>query len=505
MLGRWSKLPETVRDRLGLLMFSLPLLLLTAGTPSLMAHDEGYYAAQARWIWETGDWITVSWWGQPLYDRTIGCQWLMALSYGLWGVTEWGARFPSLVGAMLSVLLTYEIGRYWGSMAVARLGSALLMLMVLWVQYARLATQDMLLVAVELLGIWALLRVLQSSPRWGILAGITWGWGFLIKGFMVVLYPMALAPFLLYHYRRWGYGWLGLGVVLGAVPVLLWLGLSVWVYGNIPLAQLFGKLLYLHETNTYDRGWFYYLWNIPVNGAPWVLLSGFGAWRVGRERFGDKVLLWVGYPLMFLVLLSSFRTRTPYYALQLLPFLALLAAVALREERWQKFWRWGALGLGGLLLLAAVIVPIFVPIPEILTYRPLAVMLGGGWLGCLVFKPKGGVWRFLLPAWLAIALSGSMGLWDDYSRDFREQWQRAAIPNAPLDLVLPDRELLGDDHKTWVLLSFYAPHLGRAMVEFPKAQPNIYLWVPPDRVIPEGWQSRARLGNWQLVEGGGLG
>ncbi len=499
MLDWWTKLPRAAGDRLALCLWTVPLLLLTAGTPSLMAHDEGYYATQARWIWEQGDWITVSWWGQPLYDRTIGCQWLMALSYGLWGVTEWGARFPSLVAALVAVLLTYEIGCFGASRAIARLGSALLMLMVLWVQYARLATQDMLLVAVELLGIWALIQGLRASPRWGVLAGSCLGLGFLVKGFMIALYPLALAPFLWHHRRRWHYGWLGLGGVLGALPVVAWLGLSVGTYGALPLTQLFGKLLYLQETATYDRGWFYYLWNIPANGAPWVLLSFFGAWLVARTPTMDRALLWVGYPLVFLVLLSGFRTRTPYYALQMLPFLALLAAVALEHAPWHRFWRWGALGLGGLLVLAAVIVPWVAPSPEVLFYLPLAVVLGGGWLVCL---GRGmGMGRLLGPPWLAIALSGCLGLWDDYSRDFRQQWQRAPIPQAPLNLVLPSQELSGDAHKTWVLLSFYAPQLGRAVPTVPPPQPLTYVWLPPDREVPPGWRPLARIGAWQLVEG----
>ena len=55
--------------------------LLDSATPrSPLAHDEGYYMLQARWIALSGHWLATPWWGKPLYDRTIGVQWLIAAS-----------------------------------------------------------------------------------------------------------------------------------------------------------------------------------------------------------------------------------------------------------------------------------------------------------------------------------------------------------------------------------------------------------------------------------------
>ena len=51
---------------------ALAALLLSAAPRSPLAHDEGYYMLQARWIELSGHWLAPLWWGQPLYDRTIG-------------------------------------------------------------------------------------------------------------------------------------------------------------------------------------------------------------------------------------------------------------------------------------------------------------------------------------------------------------------------------------------------------------------------------------------------
>ncbi|MEN9205330.1 MAG: hypothetical protein Q6K70_05940, partial [Thermostichales cyanobacterium DRC_bins_46] len=96
-----------------LVLYLLPLLVPPA-QGSLMAHDEGYYALQGRWIVETGDWLTPQWWGEPLFDRTIGLQVLMALSFALWGRSEWSARLPSLLAAGVSSGLLVWIGRQLG-------------------------------------------------------------------------------------------------------------------------------------------------------------------------------------------------------------------------------------------------------------------------------------------------------------------------------------------------------------------------------------------------------
>ena len=143
-----------------------------------MPHDEGYYAIQARWIWESGDWLTPQWWGTPIYDRTIGLQWLIALAYSLFGLNEFSVRLPSAIACLVSVLLTYEIGKILYDRQIAWLGAAILMLMGLWVSEAHTAQQNTGLVAIELLGIWALLKIadsqftsLSSSWRWRIWTG----------------------------------------------------------------------------------------------------------------------------------------------------------------------------------------------------------------------------------------------------------------------------------------------------------------------------------------------
>jgi 4-amino-4-deoxy-L-arabinose transferase-like glycosyltransferase len=307
----WRRFPRS-----SLLLVTLTLLLINGDRHSLMAHDEGYYAVQARWIWESGDWLAPQWWGTPIYDRPIGIQWLMALAYHLFGLNEFSARLPSTIACICSVLLTYEIGKILFDRQIAWLGGAILMWMGLWVSEAHTAQQNTALVAIELLGIWALLKIADSQSTslssrsqsivrdksfnefrsgheitlserqpqvnwgWGVVAGATVGWGFLLKGFMVFVPMVALLPYLIdrQRYRKFLTNpGIYLGLIFGAIPTGLWLILSCNKYGMMPIQELVGKLLFLSKTDTYNPGLFYYLWNLPINIFPWALFSLVGS------------------------------------------------------------------------------------------------------------------------------------------------------------------------------------------------------------------------------------
>ena len=270
-------------------------LLLTAAPRSFMAHDEGYYALQARWIAQGGQWLAPPWWDQVVFDRTIGLPWLIAAAYRLLGVAPWVAHLPSLVAAVASLLLTAALARrLLGGDGAGWLAAAVLALTPLWLDYAHLASQDMPLLALELLGLLALLRAGDTPQRhWTLLAGAWIGPAVLIKGFMVALPVLALLPFALLERRpvlRRPAFWLGLA--LGWLPVALWLGLSLRELGLPVVAGLWQKLLYLSESDVYSAGPLYYLWNLPANTFPWCLfaLAGWRGWLVAPlERTPEPV------------------------------------------------------------------------------------------------------------------------------------------------------------------------------------------------------------------------
>ena len=64
------------------IFFFIPLTLYF-GKRSYIAFDEGFYALQARWILDKGNWTIPLWWDEYVLDRTIGLQFLIAKSQDL--------------------------------------------------------------------------------------------------------------------------------------------------------------------------------------------------------------------------------------------------------------------------------------------------------------------------------------------------------------------------------------------------------------------------------------
>ena len=544
-------------------------LLLSAAPCSFLAHDEGYYALQARWISEGGQWLAPLWWGQPVFDRTIGVQWLIAGAYRLLGVHAWVAHLPSLGAAVACLGLTAALARQLGVgqlPAASPLGSGggeraggagsadhpasaasgasvlpwlsalLLALTPLWINYAHLASQDMPLLALELVGLYALVRARPgASPLWGLLAGLSVGPAFLIKGFMVAVPLVAIAPFLWLQRRPLlGRPALWLGLVLGWLPVLAWLGLSLREFGPEVVGGLVSKVLYLSHSDVYSGGPFYYLWNIPANTAPWVLLALVGWWRLGRvralggEQGREQRLVLLLYPLLLLLLLSAFRTKTPYYGLQLTPMLAIVAAQVL--QRWSLAGRarprglaWGLAGFGGLLAVAgfgllwpgaplAVVLqldPAQLP-GGLLPYGLASLALGGSWL-VIPFgrRPRALLAAAVLGPWLALMLLVQAGLFSDRSGALRLALAEPAIVHAlgqgPVAVVAPE-PLSGEAHAQLILLALASPQLGARVPSLESLPAGGLAWVQgvqavrdPSRNL-EVVASGETLGDWALVK-----
>jgi len=502
----------TGAERLLLLGAMAVLLLCCTAQTSPMAHDEGWYATLALGLVRSGDWLTPHWWGELVFDKTSGLHWLIAASYALFGPSLGAARLPSFIASLVSVALTYEIGLMITNRRVAWWGTWVLMLGFLWVQYSQLATQDLPLVAVELLGIWALLKAErnpQKAPIWGLLTGLTLGLGFFIKGIMIFIVGFALLPYLWLgkHFKNPGiYG--GLVLSVGAVGYWFW---QLWhVHGLLPFEQMFSMIRLTSSADFHQVGPWYYLWNIPANAFPWPGFALAGFYLAYKDPTLRTKSLLLGFPLVLFTVLTIFPTRTPYYPLQLHPWLALLAGVALvylldhAKTRWARLVSGAFGGLGLLLILAGVAILIGLLQVGAPTYGILALALGLGWglFGLWGTTPRG-LTAFLGGTWATMALAGLVGLLGNYSPDLRLALQQPplvqVLAREPINLVVRE-PVSGDDHKTWILLSFYTPRWGQRL-QSPQALPaGAYAWVGPGLTLPQNCRTLAQIRGWFLVQ-----
>lgn len=514
-----------------------------------MAHDEGIYATQARTILQTGDWITPQWGGGYSFDRTIGIQWLMAGSYLLFGISEGTARLPSAIAFILSVVLTYAIGKRLTTPRIAWLGAAIFSVIPLVAQYARLGTQDMVLVCIELVAIWTLLLAESSIRPWRFVTGAMFGWGFMIKGFMIIPATIALFPYLIAQHRRHRHlldPWLYLGFAIGLMLPIFWLWLAVQKYGTSPLQELFGKLFHLGGQTYQGANQFYYFWNIPANGFPWVFFALSGLWLAFRHpdirallKSNQTRFLLIGYPVALFIQLTMFGTRTHYYPLQLMPFIGLFAAIALShlvylyaQQKRTGFLIGLNLFMGTIAIIFLVIVNKRTTVAQLLQSSSLrgstldaialvVLAVGLGWLSLpiiwmlrnrMAHSAKYWAASWLVTSWLAIAALHLTGLWGDYDPQLKRFLLQANVQEVlrsqAVSFVVNEQALSRDDRKRQLLLNFYTPKIGQQL-ENPKILPKTdYAWIDPTLAktpdlkydvidVFEGWNLAKR---WQRAK-----
>ena len=136
------------------------------GSIGLLGPDEPRYAAVAREMLTSGDYITPRLFGLPWFEKPVLMYWLAAIGFKIFGVGEAGARFPSALAATISVFVIYWCGRRLWGRAAGFLAALILATSVGCFAFARAASMDMLLMACLTLALaFFLVARNDSTPR----------------------------------------------------------------------------------------------------------------------------------------------------------------------------------------------------------------------------------------------------------------------------------------------------------------------------------------------------
>lgn len=185
--------------------------------------DEAYY-----WTWSKENVISY-------LDHPPMIAWLIRLSTSVFGDTNFGVRFPGLLGISLMQLLLGGI--VWCVLRDLRYVVAVVLMTEASLAYGlgmAKITPDIALIPCELAMLWSLVRLAQSNDhRWWLAAGFFGGLALLAKYTVVLLLPAIAAFVLVPSWRKEqmtsGYLWLGLGVALLVFsPVLYWNAVHDW-------------------------------------------------------------------------------------------------------------------------------------------------------------------------------------------------------------------------------------------------------------------------------------
>ncbi|HRQ63525.1 MAG TPA: glycosyltransferase family 39 protein, partial [Xanthomonadaceae bacterium] len=365
------------RDLLWLAALALVLLGAGLGLRDPWPPDEPRFALIARDMVETGRWF-VPWRGPELYaEKPPLFLWVQAAFYALTGQMRLAFLLPSLLAALATLALTWDLTRRLWNPDAARWATFLLLFTVQFTLQGRSGQIDALLMLWTTLGLYGLLRHLLLGPAWGwyMLAGFATGLGVITKGTGFLPW-LLLLPWAFARARGWpglwrepgGWRW-SLGPLAMLAAIALWLGpllILAATSGDPALAAYRDELLFRQTLTRFadpwhhhQPWWYYFAQVVPLLWLPLSLLSlwALPAWRAALRAGDPRVLLplaWVGLVLLFFTLSPGKRE---VYVLPALPALALalapcLPALMAREAVQRTLWVL-ALGLSLALAVAA--------------------------------------------------------------------------------------------------------------------------------------------------------
>jgi hypothetical protein len=300
------------------------------------------------------------------------------------------ARLASAVIGTLTVVLTYRLGARAFGPAVGLMASAFLAINLQHVVDSHFATTDVPVTCAILAAVLTAWRYWERGRAGdALLAGLAGGVAASVKyngGLVGVVFVLAH----LLRARAGGWGWRGL--VGRAVPV--WLaGAVIGFLVGTPFAAIspaeffrgvFGEVRAIGTVQFGNEGdppglVFHLLHSLPqAMGVPLLVCAAGGAVAALARRSPAHLLI-LAFPLPYLGVIGAWDSRFERYAVPLLPFLSVLAAVGIVEVvgRWRRGRQAG-------LVVAAVLVGILpaarLGYYELLLRRPDSRELAGEWI-----------------------------------------------------------------------------------------------------------------------------
>jgi 4-amino-4-deoxy-L-arabinose transferase-like glycosyltransferase len=326
-------------------VFALLLLGVGIGLRDPWPSDEPRFALVARWMVEHGQWLFPHR-GHELYpDKPPVFMWLQAAAFVL--TRSWRVAFllPSLLAALGSLALVYDLARRLWNHRSALLAAATLLLTIHFTYQMRNAQIDPLLLGWITLANYGLLRHLLLGPSWRWFAGGCFfaGVGVATKG-VGVLALLMLVPYLLARKRGWNHlatidgGWRwAAGLLWFLLPILGWLLPMLMVAhadGDPQHAAyvqniLFGQTVHRYATPTgHFHSPFYFFGIIAIDWLPLSLLLPWAipAWWRRIKRRDARFLLPLGWIVLLLLFFSFSPGKRDVYILPALPMTALALA-----------------------------------------------------------------------------------------------------------------------------------------------------------------------------------
>jgi 4-amino-4-deoxy-L-arabinose transferase-like glycosyltransferase len=365
------------------------LLLLLLSTVCLFANlwigdlglDSAAYATVSRSILRSNDWVVLHyehckelidcWLHPPLFF------WMTAISFKLFGISEFGARFISAFLGILTIMVTYLIGyRVSNSHKIGFISGFVLLTTQPFLDLGRKCQLDVPLAFFITLSILFFILAIQKSEKYYILLGISTGLAILTKGLPAI--SIIGIVFLFFILNK------DFKFFISAKPVIflffLALTLCIWLVPLIYAGEFknflnnyFGGQIWANfvgragaeDMKFFEKiyGYFWYIIALAKIYWPWFPFLFF-SFYLGIKNLKEKKMLLIFILWIFIILFgfSLGQTKGYRYLAPVYPPFALLIGFVLGEKVSERLLRrivYFSLILLLILLFATSIFPLY--------------------------------------------------------------------------------------------------------------------------------------------------
>lgn len=422
-----------------LLLLAIGVLGAGIGLRDPWPADEPRFALSARQMVDSGNWL-IPHRGSELYaDKPPTFMLLQAAAYAATG--NWRVAFllPSLLAALGTLLLVYDMARRLWDRRAGLCAAAALLAAFQFVYQAKRAQIDPTVTFFVTLANYGLLRHFLLGPNWRAywLGCFAAGLGVITKG-VGVLALFMFAPYIFARMRQWEnvaitrrsvWRWAA-GALAFAAALAVWLLpmlLAVQRAGSPEYAAYAHDILFHQTAGRYTDSWdhqqpFWYYLGVMASGWLPLTLALPGVWSRWRERLAAhdaRLLLPLAWIVLIVVFFSFSRGKRDVYILPALPLFAVCISPFLHDVLERTWFRRVALTLIGVIgcaFLAAGCYALWSQPPfarDIATQRGLAD--GGAALWWLAIAL--GVWTVACAGFFRVRrgvhalLAGIIGMW----------------------------------------------------------------------------------------------
>ncbi len=341
---------------LSLAILACWLMFVDLGASSFHDGDEALYATVAMEMTYSGDLLTPTYWGEPLFNKPPLMYWLMSASMSLLsGTIEWQSRFPSALMGLGLLVLVYWTARRLGGMWAA-LGASLLMLgnhQYLFEHSVRSANLDSGLVTL-MFGAIAFGARAHKRHLDLVLSGIFTALVLMVKLPLAVFIVPTLFLHLWLQCRGAALRWLAWATLCVALIALPW-----HVYSLVQHGGEFWDVYFMYEifgrtgdaVLDPDATWWTHLlafWKSFLPWGPLLTVAGVCAligWpKDSNERATTRLL--AGYAFFILLFFCFIKSKWPWYGIPAYPAFAVLGALFVRDLLRSRFRRLAPLVVG---------------------------------------------------------------------------------------------------------------------------------------------------------------